>query len=214
MHKYLILYVKMETMNSMYERLCATPLDINEHLPTLYEYASKCHHVTECGVRSFVSSYAFGKALMNRPDTKLVQVDPELNRSEYERFNTVCKEVELTTVFYEQSDLECPIETTELLFIDTWHVYGQMKRELDRWANYTTKYIIMHDTTLDALFGETLRCGLNYYSQSQQYDMPVDEIVRGIWPAIEEFLAVHPEWVIDRKYENNNGLTILKRVSQ
>ena len=199
-------------MNSTYERLCITPLDINEHLPTLYEYASTCNHVTECGVRSFVSSYAFGKALMNRPNTKLVQVDPDLNTPEYINFIDACKDVQLDTVFHEKSDLDCPIETTDLLFIDTWHVYGQMKRELARWAEHTTKYIVMHDTTLDAVWGETIRCGCNPYIQSQTYNMPINEIVKGIWPAIQEFLDSHNEWCIDKKYENNNGLTIIKRV--
>ena len=33
--------------------------DINEHLPTLHDYASKCESVLELGVRGVISSYAF-----------------------------------------------------------------------------------------------------------------------------------------------------------
>jgi hypothetical protein len=69
----------------------------------------------------------------------------------------------------------------------------------------------MHDTTVDEWQGETIRCGLNAYQQSAQTGIPVEEINRGIWPAIDEFLAVHPEWTIERRYINNNGLTILAR---
>src|SRR3990170_527658 len=36
---------------------------INEHLPTLYEYAKQCQHVTECGVESCPSSWAFVRGL-------------------------------------------------------------------------------------------------------------------------------------------------------
>jgi hypothetical protein len=40
----------------------------------------------------------------------------------------------------------------------------------------------------------------------------VEEINRGVWPAIEEFLAAHPEWILKERFTNNNGLTILQRV--
>ena len=35
---------------------------------------------------------------------------------------------------------------------------------------------------------------------------------KGIWPAIEEFLLDNPNWIIDLKLENCNGLTVLKKV--
>jgi len=35
----------------------------------------------------------------------------------------------------------------------------------------------------------------------------------GLWPAIREFLGTHPEWKIEKRFKNNNGLTILARVS-
>ena len=54
------------------------------------------------------------------------------------------------------------------------------------------KYIGFHDTTTFAEVGEYKEVGL--------------------WPAIEEFLSSNPEWVIAEKFENNNGLTILKRI--
>ena len=37
-------------------------------------------------------------------------------------------------------------------------------------------------------------------------------ICTGLWPAVEDFLEKHPEWVLHERYTNNNGLTILKRV--
>jgi hypothetical protein len=35
--------------------------------------------------------------------------------------------------------------------------------------------------------------------------------MKGLWPAVEEFLAAHPEWKIEKRFTNNNGLTILAR---
>lgn len=39
--------------------------DINDHLPTLYNYARECESILELGVRGVVSSYAFVYSLMN-----------------------------------------------------------------------------------------------------------------------------------------------------
>lgn len=197
-------------LKNQYENECRTPSDINEHLPTLYHHALECNHITECGVRAVVSSYAFALGLIGKPIHKLIQVDP-VYHDNIKRFQNQCKEEQVNTTFYNQSDLLCPIEETELLFIDTWHVYGQLKRELARWNPYVTKYIILHDTTVDEWNGETIRLNWDANRQSRETGIPVQEIRKGLWPAIDEFLKEHPEWELHQRFTNNNGLTILKR---
>ena len=202
----------MPVLYNKYLNRCRTPSDINEHLPTLYEYAKKCKHVTEAGVRTAVSSYAFGAGLVGQEGNKLVQID--LNDSaEIQVFLKDCASEGVNAMFYKQSDLDAPMEQTDLFFIDTWHVYGHLKRELARWHSYVSKYIILHDTTLDEIYGETIRNGWDAQSQSFASGIPVDEITKGLWPAVTEFLTDHPEWTLEKRYTNNNGLTILRRVS-
>jgi hypothetical protein len=209
-------YIQLRTNNILsnidikYISVCNNLSDINEHIPTLYKYALECSHITECGVRSVVSSYAFAKALIGVKNNKLIQVDLE-NHQNIIEFQAQCKQEGINTVFYEASDLDCPIENTELLFIDTWHIYGHLKRELARWCEHVSKYIILHDTTVDGEFGETIRMGFDAYKQSIASGIPVDEINKGLWPAVEEFLEKHPEWCIKERFTNNNGLTILQR---
>lgn len=185
--------------------------DINEHLPTLARYGSECNHITEMGVRSARSSYAFAHALKNKKTNKLVQVDL-YHDERLSVFMNDCIKENINTVFHHTSSLECPLEQTDLLFIDTWHVYGQLKRELERWNTYVGKYIIMHDTTVDEWAGETIRDRLDAKKQSEATGIPIHEITKGLWPAIREFLASHPEWIMRERYNNNNGLTILERV--
>ena len=48
----------MNSLETKYVNLCNTHSDINEHLPTLKEYAQECNSVFETGVREVVSSYA------------------------------------------------------------------------------------------------------------------------------------------------------------
>lgn len=103
-------------------------------------------------------------------------------------------------------DLDFRDETYDLTFIDTWHVYGQLKRELFKFAPITNKYIIMHDTTSYEWNGE------NLLKEFEQSGFPVEDITRGLWPAIEEFLQDNREWILHDRFYNNNGLTILKRV--
>lgn len=201
----------MSFLIQKYLQYCGIESDINEHLPTLYRYAVTCNHITECGVRGVVSSYAFASGLLNNPQNKLVQVDIDTNE-EVEKFGIYCQIEGIQRIFYHQSDLKCPVEPTDLLFIDTLHVYGQLKRELERWHNYVHKYIILHDTTVDEWYGEIIRCNLEPETYSEQTGIPLDEIRIGLWPAIEEFLKKYPQWKIKERFTNNNGLTILQRI--
>lgn len=193
-----------------YEHHKSVHSDINEHLPTLKSYAEQCNHITECGVRGVTSSWAFAAGLLGKSPARLIQVDLDTNQNVV-KFSSVARENGIDVVFYQQSDLTCPIEQTELLFIDTWHIYGHLKRELARWHSSVTKWIIMHDTTVDEWKGETIRCGWNAAAQSAQHGYPVEEITKGLWPAIDEFLKEHPEWSLEQRFTNNNGLTVLKR---
>jgi hypothetical protein len=198
-------------MQQGYQARCKEWSDINEHLPVLYEYTKKCSTVVECGVRTIVSSYAFANGLKETPGNLLTMVDPGAS-PDMPAFLNLCKLEGVNAQFFNESDLLCPLVKTDLLFIDTWHVYGQLKRELARWHSSVNKYIIMHDTTVDEWNGETIRLGWNAVEQSKKFGIPVEEINKGLWPAVEEFLLLHPEWVIEKRLCNNNGLTILKRV--
>jgi hypothetical protein len=134
--------------------------------------------------------------------TKTSDIDPFLSE---------CHAEGVAASFETVSDIECERTETDLLFIDTWHVYGHLKRELAYWHSYAKKFIILHDTTVDEIHGETIRNGFDPVYQSAATGIPIEEITIGLGPAVSEFLAEHPEWVVDLKLTNNNGLTILKR---
>lgn len=206
-----IMSVSKSILHKQYKVLCGIRSDINEHLPTLYNYAKKCNSIVECGVRDVVSSYAFASALVETPSNSYVLIDP-YESNKISSFLELCKGEGINASFCHMSDLTCPLVKTDLLFIDTWHVYGQLKRELAYWNSHVNKYIIMHDTTVDEIFGETIREKLNASQQSIDSGIPINEINKGLWPAIEEFLAEHLEWKIEERFTNNNGLTILVRV--
>lgn len=208
----------MESIRNNFVNLCSNiwgnSEDIKEHLPTLYRYAKKCDSVFETGVRGCVSSWAFVLGLLEGENTnvrkKLFMND--INNCDVDRLLNTCVGLNIDIKYEWKSNLNLDFEENyDLTFIDTWHVYGQLKRELDKFSKHTNKYIIMHDTTVDAIYGETIRNRWNAQEQSAQTGFPVEEINKGLWPAIEEFLANNPDWILLERYTNNNGLTILEK---
>jgi hypothetical protein len=188
-----------------YTKSLNTPSHINEHLPILRELAKECNHVTEMGVHEGISTRAF------LCENVVLRCYDITHYPEITNLINIAKESGKDIEYVKDDVLDITIDETDLLFIDTWHVYGQLKRELARWNSSVAKYIIMHDTTIDEWKGETLRVGWDPVKQSAQYGIPVEEITKGLWPAIEEFLAAHPEWKLRERYTNNNGLTVLER---
>lgn len=184
--------------------------DIYEHIPTLRNLSSECTHITEFGVRSCVSTWAFLSGLYENglEEKNLVSCDIAIHDN-IVKVDTVAKNCGINFQFIHDNDLEILISTTDLLFIDTFHVYGQLKRELHQHSNQVRKYIVLHDTTSYGEFGEP--CDLQ--QTAIQTGFSIEELKLGLWPAVEEFLNEHPEWILRKRYTNNNGLTILSRIS-
>ena len=204
----------MEQVRNKYTSLCNESSDINEHLPTIYKYATECESVLELGVRGCVSSWAFAFGLLNNERTTRKLTLNDIYECNIEELLTTTKGLNINIDYKWIDDLKLEMkENVDLTFIDTWHVYAQLKRELDKFSKITNKYIIMHDTTVDEFYGETIRCGWNAHAQSAQTGFPVEEINCGLWKAVEDFLASNNNWKLKERYVNNNGLTILERIN-
>jgi hypothetical protein len=204
----------MQKIEEKYNSLCHSPSDINEHLPVLFKYAKECESVIECGVRGCVSSWAFLFGLLNnnKQNRKLLLNDKvECNINE---LLTETKELPIEINYEWKNNLDLILPNNyDLVFIDTWHIYGHLKRELNKFSPITNKYIIMHDTTIDEIDGETIRCGWDATQQSLETGYTVEEIRTGLGKAITEFLENNNEWELLEKLTNNNGLTVLHRKS-
>jgi hypothetical protein len=203
-----------EYIKNKYNNLSRFPSDINEHLPTLYKYATECETILETGVRGCVSSWALVYGLLNNNSVNKAIILNDISPCNIDELLAHTKDLPIIVQYKWVNNLELEIPyNVDLTFIDTWHVYGQLKRELEKFSKITMKYIIMHDTTVDEWEGESIRERFDIDAQVKFSGFPRDEITRGLWPAISEFLSAHPEWVLHERFTNNNGLTILKRIS-
>ena len=204
-----------EYIKNRFTHICNSYSDIHEHLPTLYNYAKECNSIIECGVRGCVSSWAFVLGLIdnkNNLSKKIILNDIEVCDIDDLLCNT--KNIYNLQVEYKWcSDLDLEVDgNVDLVFIDTLHVYGQLKRELEKFSKITNKYIIMHDTTVDEIYGECIRLNLNIEKMSKITNYTHDELTKGLKPALDEFLLNNNDWVIHDIFINNNGLTVLKKI--
>jgi hypothetical protein len=209
----------MDKIIDSYNLLCTNSYpnknscDIMEHLVTLYNYAKECDSVFETGVRGCISSWAFYKGLLesNSKNKKSFFMN-DINECDIDELLLVSKNFDIDIHYEWKNNLLLELKQNyDITFIDTWHVYGQLKRELEKFSKTTNKYIIMHDTTVDEIYGETIRCEWDAEIQSKDTGIPVEEINKGLWPAVLEFLENNEEWYLKERFTNNNGLTILAK---
>lgn len=211
----------VEELKKLFERARSEPSDINEHLDVLRNVARDCSSVLELGTRTGVSTIAFLSGLVESESVtkNLVCCDLEYD-ARLDRVGSIAAGANVLFEFAKGDDLKLELGKhtlfagpADVVFIDTWHVYGQLKRELAKFEPLARKYIIMHDTTVDAHEGESVRCGWDTASQSRSSGFPEDEIRRGLAPAVEEFLRDNiGKWRAKDVYTHNNGLTILERI--
>lgn len=171
-----------------------TQSDINEHLPTLRCYASKCESVTEFGVRGIVSTWALLAAKPKRL-TSYDYVHPKQFGGDIEKVCAAAKEIGTQFSFHIGDTREIEIEPTDMLLIDTLHTEPQMRSELARHSSKVRKFIAMHDT-------------FTYGEKGEVQD------TKGIMVAIREFLnANNGKWRIAFQTDANNGLMVLERIA-
>ena len=203
--------------------------DISDHLDNLRVFAAHVMHITQFGVRGFVSTWAFLQGLSDFGTSSGLENRKSLISYDIMRFSrrmtteltTLGDRVNIAIVFHEKDVLSLSIDKTDLLFIDTFHARGQLIRELALHSARVGKYIIMHDTTT---YGEESSCAeeasacTEHGRDCSDYCGTLDgwsdeDRLGGLWHAVELFLRRNSEWRLLHRYKQNNGLTILERVA-
>ena len=184
-------------------QLHKTQSDINEHFPAIIKYGSECDTITEMGVRGIVSTWGW---LACAPK-KLISYDihdPSKWGGDLQSVYDTAEAYGFDFKFHIADVLKLEIEETDLLFIDTWHAYDQLKKELELHSDKVKKYICFHDTTSYEFRDEFKGHENTWEGESSG---------KGIWPSIEEFLINNKDkWVLKERFMNNNGFTVIERI--
>jgi hypothetical protein len=198
----------IQNLEILINQLHQSPSDINEHIPIILKYGSECDHITEMGVRSILSTWGW---LASAPK-KIISYDledPSIWGGDIQDVYDTAKAYGLDFTFIKADVLGIEIEETDLLFLDTLHVYNQLKSELELHSHKVKKYICFHDTT-----SYEFRDEVNIEHQPD-YSKILNTVSQktGLWPAIEEFLNQNQNvWVLKERFTNNNGFTIIERI--
>lgn len=160
---------------------------MGELMYVLKGYAEKYDSITEFGVQKGASSTAFASGKPKK-------------FTSYELYDVMDASVKALLGRYAgwkyhsgSNSLAIDIEETDVLFIDTDHMYKQLLAELRRHSDKVKHCILLHDT---------LNCGL----VGERGAGP-----KGLLHAINEFIVEHNEWRIEKTYAHNHGLTVLRR---
>jgi len=199
-------------LKKVYRAKCREPSDIWEHLPRLQKLAKECATVTEIGVRGLVSTWAILQGLAENSSSSCSYIGIDIALPPKDSLNLaleLAEESGISFQFWNASDMTIDILPTELLFIDSLHTYAHLTYELEKFSNKVGKYIALHDTS--GPWGE--HDDSEYNGNYSEYPYYIDRTKRGLWAAVEDFLDRHPEWILSKRYFNNNGFTILKRIS-
>jgi len=201
-------------IGAQYRKLVRSPSDIHQHLPLLRELSRSCTTVCEMGVRKCVSSWAFLMGLAENPCEKKELLCVDLVPTDIRpliRWGANLVPAVRVSMQVQDSRTIRLIHDFDLLFIDTLHVYGQLKAEL--WAHEARirRFICLHDTEVDKVEGEVRRMGWDARKVAKETGMTEEEVSRGLGPALEEFLVAFPSWKVWRHDQHNNGLTVLIR---
>jgi hypothetical protein len=200
-----------EKLKQIYEDKCNTASDINEHLPALKELAKKCNSAVEIGIRNLVSTWAILQGLSDNTAKSKRYVGIDLIMPPARDLNSARKLSQKNGIDYFflcGNDMTIELEPADLLFIDSLHTYCHLMYELEKFSGKIRKYIVMHDTSHP--WGT--RNDSMYHGDYSEYPAHFDKTKKGLWPAVEDFLRNHPEWTLHKRYFNNHGLTILRRV--
>jgi hypothetical protein len=203
---------------SRFHNLCETPSDINEHLRAIYELARSGTSAAELGVRGIVSTYALllglGQSVVAAADQRRSLTCVDIDNIDMSEVTQLGRAVGVDIEFICQDSAKVELPEVDLLWIDTWHIYEHLKRELNAHHKKVRRYIAMHDTEIDGVDGESLRCSMDPERQAKETGYPIEGICKGLKPAIDEFLAEHKdEWRLLQHYPNCNGMTVLVRVT-
>ena len=133
------------TLTSEYQRVCATPSDIQNHLPRFVALCEELHatHVIELGTRTGVSTIAWLYGLRGIGRLTSVDIDPKPPIGDYEHWT-----------FIQGDDLDPAVidklAPADIVFIDTSHHYEHTVAELATYRQLVKPggRIVLHDTML------------------------------------------------------------------
>ncbi len=183
-------------IDQLYIRQRRAPDAMAQHMDVIRDLAAECESCAEIGIRRGSSTIAL---LAGCPGT-VTSFDIE----SYPQHASIMQAAEgRWSVAYIPSETATP-KPTDMLVIDGFHNYPQVKMELDLFADHVAKHLVFHDTISCGTVGDGI-------ANPKVHQAPHLSDKRGIRMAIDELMIRDPSWFIKAHYPNDSGLLILER---
>jgi len=174
------------------------------HLDYLRDLALCSDNVVELGIKHGASSTALAWC-----EGKLYSYDLVITKGAKALMPLIGDKWKVTQADTTKVSLE-DVPEHDLLFVDSLHHYHQVASELEIFAGKTKKWIVFHDTITFGTWGADGEKGT--WIEDPHVTPEFNPKVHGIRLAIDEFMVVHPEWVIKRHVAFSHGLLTLERI--
>ena len=193
--------VREQIMLSKYENV-----NIREHLDDLTEEASKYDTIVELGRQNMCSTLAL---LLGKPKKFItVDVDEPSQRWFYRKdiAENYCEALGIEYEYRIADTLKMEPIKCEMMFIDTFHSYEQLYRELNIYNNDVSNTIVMHDTVS---FGQ-----IDEPSSAIKTELLDKRFINkaGLANALDDFLKENSHWTKSRIETKNNGMSYIIRI--
>jgi hypothetical protein len=184
-------------IDQLYIRQRRAPDAMAQHMDVIRDLAAECESCAEIGIRRGSSTIAL---LAGCPGT-VTSFDIE----RYPHHEAILKATDLGRwrPHYMPSETASAFDV-DMMVIDGFHNYPQVKMELDLFADHVAKYLVFHDTISCGTVGDGI-------ANPKVHQAPHLSDKRGIRMAIDELMIRDPSWLIKAHYPNDSGLLILER---
>jgi hypothetical protein len=204
--------LEYERLQALYEKAKGMKRAISPHMDYLRSLSMHAETCVEFGARGGGSTVALSYA------KKLYSYDIQRRASDemtWKRLQIIRGDA---WKFIVASSLDVTIPDCDVLLHDSLHSYEHVKAELERHHGSVRGRIVLHDTEEFGRYGEEpyregqITSRKMRKRQLGEIEAGEREGPPGMKQALDEFLAGHPQWRVERHVEFSCGLTTLARV--
>lgn len=177
---------EFSNIEDAYQFVRKVPRDFDQHMPKLRELADQCEHVTEFSIRreSCIALCASkAKTIISRNSE---QTDPLMMQ--------IQQALGVRLQHFDRNVTPPDIFETDLLFLNTVHTGERVMQQLQSYAKFVKRYIVLHNTQIYGERGEDGQIG--------------------IMVAARGFMRSNPEWSVVYHTIDQYGLTVLSRLQE
>lgn len=186
----------------------------NVFVPVFKDLAKSCSTVIECSTgREVATPWALLAGLAeSEADAPKVLYRAPMTKDSAILFKPLLEAAKEASIEVKTKEDLAESEQADVVFIDSCNVESYAKTALEEYHARAKRLIVLF-TTAPRSAEQTMRAVANVLHVSRLSGFTVQEIMKGLGTAVDDFVAEHPEWIVKDPLGALQGLVILERSS-